>query len=74
MAAEKKVSKSKPFCNPLAKALPAYQEALEETKRMTREQIDADWDAKQAQRRASGTNIHVPTLYLISRDGKVVRI
>jgi len=42
---------------------------------MTREEIDADWDAKQRQRADSGMDMRVPTLNLISRvTGQVVRI
>ena len=50
------------FRKPLAKALPSFAEAAEVTKKMTPAQIDVDWDARQKQRSASGTNLHVPTL------------
>ena len=64
-----------PFTNPFAKALKSFEEAAAATKKMTAAQIDADWDARQRQRAASGTNIHVPTLYLVSRvSGKIVKI
>jgi len=71
----RKAAAPKQFNNPLANCLPAYQEVLEATKRMTREEIDADWDAKQRQRADSGMDMRVPTLNLISRvTGQVVRI
>ncbi len=63
----KKFAVSKLSANPLAKDGPAFREAVEASRKAKPAEIDADWDAKQKQRRASGMSLRFPTLNLVSR-------